>query len=816
MLKNYLRVALRSLRRRPGHAFINVAGLTVGLACCIVIFQYVAFEYSFDRFHENEEDLYRVVASLSRGEVDLGEGGTYTAQATGPALAEALPEVVRFARVHPMTNPALVTNLAQPDLVFEEEDVLHVDPSFLDMFTFPLVSGDPREALQRGTVLISESTAGRYFGDVNPLGEELDVRGLIDRTYWVAGVFRDVPPNSHIQFDMLLPLVHLLEEGQYADEPEGGWSYNNFITYVQLYPGVDNEEVNRKMTDLFEAQRGEVLREYGFQDPRLYAQPLRDVYLNAEISAFGTAASSYRTVYFFTIIGLVTLLIALVNYVNLATARALDRAREVGVRKSVGAKRRQLIAQFMSESALTIAAAALMAVALAGVLMPVVNTLAETHLSWGLWLSPSFWAVFVGTLVVCTLLAGLYPAFVLSSFRPAAVLKGRSGSSTGQLWLRRGLVVFQFAAAVVLIGGTAIVYNQLSYMRSMDLGLDLEQVITVPGPRVVSEGTTPTNARLTFAEELRRLPEVRQVATSWALPGEGFNWHGASTWRAEHEQSSAITGVVTFIDTSFVGLYGLEVIAGTPFSEEHPTWGGDTPNPILANETAVRSLGFASPEEALDHPLLIGGTEAHIVGVLRDFNWSSAHIERENIFFGRTTAGGHISISVGTAGLPATLDAIERTYISLFPGNVFRYGFADQAFAQQYREDQRFATLFSLFAGLAIAIACLGLFGLATFTAQQRAKEIGVRKVLGASVPRLVLLLSRDFLKLVAVAVVIASPVAFLLMRRWLEGFAYRIEIGPGVFVLVGAMALLIALLTVAYQSIRTATADPIKALRSE
>jgi putative ABC transport system permease protein len=384
------------------------------------------------------------------------------------------------------------------------------------------------------------------------------------------------------------------------------------------------------------------------------------------------------------------------------------------------------------------------------------------------------------------------------------------------LWLRRGLVVFQFGAAVVLIGGTLVVYHQLQYMRSMDLGLDLEQVITVAGPRIVEEGTTPTQARLTFAEELRRQPGVRQVATSWALPGQGFNWHGATVWRAEHEQSASIRGVVTYVDTSFASLYGLEVVAGTLFDERHAIWGTTSPWPILANETAVRALGFTTPEEALGHPILIVGNEVRIVGVLRDFNWSSAHEERENIFFGLTTAGGHFSIQIAAAELPATIAAIEDAYLGMFPGNVFRYRFADEAFGAAYAEDRRFASLFSLFAGLAIAIACLGLFGLATFTAQQRRKEIGVRKVLGASVAALVALLSKDFLKLVAVAVVLGSPVVYLLMSRWLEGFAYRIEIGPGVFLLVGLLTLLIALFTVSFQSIRAATADPVKAIRAE
>jgi putative ABC transport system permease protein len=813
VLKNYLLVALRNVRRRKGHAFINIAGLTVGLACCLLIFQHVSFEYSYDRFHENERELHRVIMAIGQ-EGNEKQEATFTPLILGSTLVETIPEVVRYTRVHPMYAPAMVSNPEFPGRVFEEDEAFYVDRAFLEMFSFSLAAGDPREALEPWSVLISREMARKYFGDQNPIGEVLDIRGQVDGTYRVAGVLRDVPNNSHLRFEMLLPVEDVVREGQYAAEADG-WSSNNFITYVQLSPGADLAVVDRKMTAVFEERRGADLRESGFEG-YLRAQPLRDVYLNADVMAFATTAGSYRTVYFFTIIGLVTLLIALVNYVNLATARALDRAREVGVRKAIGAQRRQLIGQFMSESALTIGAAALLAVAVAAVLIPIVNNVADTHLSSGLWLNPGFWAPFLGTVIVATLLAGLYPAFVLSAFQPVAVLKGKVGTVGGQLWLRRGLVVFQFGAAVVLIGGTLVVYHQLQYMRSMDLGLDLEQVITVPGPRIVEESTTPTQARVTFAEDLRRQPGVRQVATSWALPGQGFNWHGATVWRAEQEQTASIRGVVTYVDTSFASLYGLEVLAGTLFDERHATWGSTAPWPVLANETAVRALGFNTPQEALDHPILIAGNEVRIVGVLRDFNWSSAHEERENIFFGRTTAGGHFSIRVAAAELPATIAAIEDAYLGMFPGNVFRYRFADEAFGAAYREDRRFAALFSLFAGLAIAIACLGLFGLATFTAQQRAKEIGVRKVLGASVGGLVALLSKDFLKLVAVAVVLGSPVVYFLMTRWLEEFAYRIDIGPGLFMLVAALTLVIALLTVSYQALRAATADPVKAIRTE
>ncbi|HEX8385764.1 MAG TPA: ABC transporter permease [Rubricoccaceae bacterium] len=827
MFRNYFKVALRNLRRQRGYAALNVAGLALGLACCLVIFQYVALERGFDRFHEHAPDLYRVTTSMARAGEDPEaregpEAGAFTPHALGPALAEGVPELLHVARVHPEYDAAIVSSPALRDRVFEEERVFYVDPAFLEMFTFPLLSGDAAALGRPGDALVSETMARKYFGAADPVGQTLDVAGQVERSYRVAGVFRDVPANSHLQFDLLLPTAALLQQDQYTD-PESGWSSNNFATYVQLRPGADRGEAERKMTAVLMANLPEGWREEGWT-ARVGAQPLADIHLNAAITGpegpGGIVMGDRRTVYFFTVIGLVTLLIALVNYVNLATARALDRAREVGVRKAVGAERKQLVAQFLAESALTVLAAAVLAVAIAAALVPLVNRLTDSALTGASWASPGFWAAFLGTLVLGTLLAGLYPAFVLSSFNPATALKGTAGASAGGLGLRRGLVVLQFVASIVLIGGTVVVSDQLRYMREMDLGLDLEQVLTVDSPRVLPEGTdaeaAAEAAANTFAEELRRLPAVRGAATSSSLPGQGFNWNGASVRKAEDDPTTAIRGVLTWVDTSFVALYGLELAAGDLEAFLLPPDSTEWAWTLLASETAVRALGFASPGEAVGRAVDFGDNDAVIVGVVRDFNWSSAHEERPNVFFARSPGGEHVSLRVGTDDLPGTIAAVEATYARLFPGNVFTYAFADDAFDEQYRNDERFATLFTLFAGLVVAIACLGLFGLAAFAAQQRRKEIGVRKVLGASVGGLVALLSRDFLVLVALAVVIASPLVYVGMGRWLEGFAYHVEIGPGVFVVAGALALAIALATVASQAFRAASSDPVKALRSE
>lgn len=814
MLKNYFKVAFRNLWQNPGYSFINIFGLTIGLTCCLIIFQYVAFEYSFDRFHENDSELYRVIMAGSRAGEEEG-AGTFTPQALGSALEESIPEIKHFTRIAP--DEPIVSSSSNPDRVFEEKNVLFVDEEFMQMFTFPLMSGDLQSALKPGTILISQSAAKKYFGNENAVGEVLDITGQVNESFRVTGVFEDVPANSHLQFDLLLPIENLLQQGQYADEPEDGWSYNNFLTFIQINENSDIAAVNQKMTDVLMAHRGDILKERGFTI-RLYGQPLKDVYLNSEVHAFGGLQGSYRTVYFFSIIGIVTLLIALFNYINLATARSLDRSREVGVRKVIGAQRNQLISQFFFESALTNSIAILLAIVLAELLQPLANNLWETEVTLSFLTNPWLPITILGVFLFSTLLAGLYPAIILSSFKPVSSLKGKAGSFASHYNLRRGLVVLQFSAAVVLIGGTTIVYHQLSYMRSLDLGLDLEQVITVPGPRVVPEGTDITLSRQTLVEELRRQPGVRQVATSWSLPGQGFNWNGASLWRAENTEATAIRAVATYIDTSFANLYDMKLIAGRGFDESTPSFGSQNPSDVLVNETTVHSLGFESPEEALDHPLNMGSTnnKVRIIGVLEDFKWTSAHSEQDNIIFGRTIAGGNISIKISTNNISGTIAAIQSIYTEMFPGNVFQYSFLDETFGEQYKADQRFATLFGVFAALAITIACLGLFGLASFTSQQRKKEIGVRKVLGASVLGIVSLLSKDFLKLVLAGFIIAVPVTWYIMNQWLTDFAYRIDIGLGVFLLAGSIAFSIALLTVSWQSIKAAMTNPVESLRSE
>lgn len=815
MFKNYLKIAWRNLFQSKSFTSINIIGLSIGMTCCLIIFQYVAFESSFDEFHTKGDRIYRVLQAWARGSDEMGMGHAYTAQSLAPALKDGMPEIANITRLH--SEDAIVTNAAQPDKIFEESTILYADPDFMKMFSFEMLSGNIAKALQPGNVIISQAAARKYFGDKNPEGEILQIVGMIEKSYTVTGVFKDVPPNSHLQFTMLLPMQDLLAGPDYSTEPEGGWSWNNFTTYLEVQPNADVKAVESKMTAVLLKHRGEIFKQQG-GNAALHAQPLSDIHLNAEIFGAGSiVAGNYKTLYFFLVIGLVTLVIALVNYINLATARALNRSREVGVRKVVGANREQLIIQFLYESAFTNISAVVIALALTAALLPSVNNIAETQLEIKQWMDVRFLALLGGTIVAGTLLAGLYPAFVLSSFRPASVLKGRTAYLASHLWLRKGLVVVQFTACIVLIAGTAIVYNQLTYMRNIDLGLDLEKVVAVEGPRFLNEGVDRPAVMRTFVNELKKITGVQNVAISSSLPGKGFNWNGAAIRKATDDPAKSLQGVATYIDSTFAQLYGLQLVAGKEFKqltsnddEEGAPWA------VMINETTAKNLGYENVADAVDESLNIGGEPATVVGVYKDFNWSSAHQAQQNVIFGRTSAGSQVSIKLATENYADVLAKVQSTYSSLFPGNVFSYSFVDEVFDMQYRNDQRFAKLFTIFAGMAIFIACLGLFGLVAFTAQQRTKEIGMRKVLGASVSSIVGLLSKDFLTLVVIGFVLAVPLTIYIMNQWLANFAYRTELSIGIFALSGCVAIVIAIVTVSWQSFRAATANPVKSLRSE
>lgn len=824
MLVNHIKFAFRAIRKQKGYTFINTAGLALGLACCILIFQFVAYQYSFDGFHEKADQLYRV--ALSVGMNDEGrKTSSLLGHGFGPAFADDIPEITRFARVFSdffQEGPTVSYRTPTEVRTFKESQVLYVDPELLEMFTYPMLKGDRATALrQPQTLLLTERTATKYFGDEDPIGKTLEYRsiGFIAGEYTVAGVLKDIPANSHLQFDMLLPMEDLLD--QYGDnglvtapwDPNGG-----FTAYVEMRPDAHMETIEPKLSAVVYRNLGDDLEAMNAV-AAINLQPLASVYLDRETQSGSIKTGHKASIQFFALIALITLVIALINYINLATARAMDRAREVGVRKTMGALRKQLIGQFMIESVLTNLTAFVLALGGVLLLTPVVNALANTHITPSdTWSNPFFLAASVAVFALGVILSGMYPAFVLSSFQPVRALKGKLESFRSRITLRKGLVVLQFAASIALLTGTGVVYSQLQFMRGVDIGLDVEQILVVTSPRVLPDGMDGPTAETTLKNEVLELAAVREASFAGNMVGKGFNVGTLATLEGR-APSSAKEVRVTGADHAFAEVYGLDLVAGEPFHDEMSPWfmgPGDMPRPVLINETVVRTFGLPTNEAALGKIISAGGLRYIVQGVLEDFNWSSVHQPAEAVLFRYLHVNRFLSLKVAQTDMTGTIEAINTIYDELFPNDLFQYQFADAVYAEQYRTDEQFATLFSIFASLSIFIACLGLFGLASFTAARRRREIGIRKALGASASSIVRLISFDFLLLVVVAFFVGTPIAWYFTSNWLEGFAYRIDLSVWLVVAAGVLTVLIALLTVSYQSIKAALANPVQSLRYE
>jgi putative ABC transport system permease protein len=800
MLKNYFKVALRSLLRQRGYSVINVLGLSVGLACCLLIALFVSEELAYDRFHEHADRIHRVVLDGTASGTPTDHFAV-TSRPIGPALVESYPDVEAFARIGPY-DP---TVRHQGEYVYGDE-VYFADPSFFEIFTFPLIEGDPATALREPyTVVLTESTARRYFPDGGALGRTLTLND--QHEVEVTGIARDVPGTSHFSFDMLVSFA--THNALVPEPPQGEWLNLGMYTYVLLRPGAEAAAVEAQIADHIHRAWGEVLDQINIRVD-LGLEPLTAIYLHSQRKYQIGPTSSAMTVYAFLAIALFVLLIACVNYMNLATARSMQRAREVGVRKTLGASRGLLVRQFLGESVLVALVALVAALVLVAATLPLFNAVAGKELSYLAILSPAFLLTLLVATIAVGLLAGSYPALVLSGFLPALVLKGELRTSRHGAHLRQGLVVFQFAVSVALIVGTVAVIQQLDYVRAQDLGFDREHLVVVDARAIPSAQRAQRHE--TAKEAMRRHPAVLHAAASSATPG---NEPGLTLTQAEGMEEGQFHRFHTLsADHDFVETFGIAMAAGRPFSRSYET----DVDGALINEKAVRELGW-TPEEAIGRWVSIGGggQQRPVVGVIRDYHHLSLHQQVEPMIIAMMPSMyNRFTVRVDGRQLPQAIEHLGATWAELFPGYPFDYEFVDEAFAQQYQAEARLSRVIGAFAALAILVACLGLFGLAAFTAQQRRREIGVRKVLGASTGHLVALLSKDFLKLVAVAFVIGAPLAYFGMSRWLEGFAYRVTLGPGLFIAAGLIALVIALATVSGQALRAATADPVKAIRSE
>ncbi len=817
MFRNYLKSAFRNLWKYKSFSVINVTGLAIGMAACLLILQYVSFKLSYDQFNTNVKDIYRVVNDRYQSG-KLIQHGTITYSGIGKAMDDDYDEVVQHTKVAP-SNEVILTN---NDKKIQVDQILYAENSFLHMFDYPLAAGDKKSVLKEPyTLILSEDLVQKIFDykgtDFNQFIGKALVFGTDSMPYKVEAVCKNVPENSHLQFNMLVSFKTLVSGGW--KEADYDFTQSDFWHYVQLKPSADYKSFNAGL-DAYSKKHFEGNKISG-SDEKFYLQPLSKAHLYSDFEyEIGTTGSA-TVVWGLLIIALFIICIAWVNYINLSTARAVERAREVGIRKVVGAARKQLISQFLAESVLVNMIGIILAIAIVFLVQDSFNNLLQNKLSLSYLFSKglSGYSILIGLILIVVtgiLASGFYPAFVLSSFKPIAVLKGKLSSTGKGIAFRKALVIGQFSITVTLIIGSMIVLRQLRFMSKKDLGFNMDQILVVDPPMLTTWDSTFLSKTNHFKESLKQIAHVKGATTSWNTPG-GDIGRSFNVRRADTTTTARFTMRHTSVDYDFLNVYDIKLVAGRNFQPtDHNPWGRNLKS-ILINVSAAKLLGFAAPQEAVGKDIFRGERKWTIVGVVGDYHQKSLRHPLEPILFMpfySTTS--EISVKIAPGDLAATIEQINKKYTAFFPGNLFSYTFLDERFNQQYRNEQVFSKVFGIFAGLAILVACLGLFGLAMFSTIQRTREIGVRKVLGASVSSILLLLSKDFIKLVLIASLIAFPLAWWVMNKWLEDFAYRVDVGWWVFALAGSVAILVALFTISFQAIKAAIANPVKSLRTE
>ncbi len=809
MIRNYVKIAFRNLLKYKGYTFINVFGLALGLVTCLFILQFVQDERSYDQFHDHADRIHQVGM---RGVI----GGQFmeianSATPMGPTVAREYPEVEQYTRVKSMGRVLF----ARENTQFYEEAVFWADSTFFSVFSFTLERGDTKTALSApNTMVITRSTAEKYFGDgVDPMGQTLRFENRAE--YEITGIVQDVPAQSHLQFDILVSMESVIADLTPI------WLSHHLHTYLLLTPQATPDQVSAKFPDLveryvapeFERFAGTSLAEarksgmeFGY-----YIQPLSGLYLEHVGSDAIGVTSDISYLYILGAIAVFILLLAFINFMNLSTARSAQRAREVGMRKVLGSERSQLVWQFLGESVVLALVAFFVAGGLFLIMRPLFNSLAGKVLTLDLESGLMSLGILFGLALVSGLLAGLYPAFVLSAFRPIAVLKGKMSTGARSSWMRSSLIVVQFAVSVMLLVGTGVVFNQLQFMQNERLGFSGEQVVVLPIEDAQDQYET-------FRQTLLQHSNVMSVTASDYVPGRVNN---TTAFRPENAPASeAYVLAVARVSHDYLETLDINLVSGRNFDRQFPT---DVTDGMLLNEAGARELGW-TPDEALGKRVMelaagdnnedIGRT---VVGVVEDFHFESLHQVIRPLAMNIDQARyQRVSVRISPENMQATLGFLQTEWEAFEPGYPYNAVFLNADFNRYYAEEQRLGRIFTAFTFLAVVIACLGLFGLASFVTQQRTKEIGVRKTMGATVPGIVLMLSREFTRLVLLSAVIAAPVSYLLMSRWLEGFAYRAGLSIWIFVGAIGMALLMAWLTVSYQSIKAALMNPIKALRYE
>jgi len=801
MFRSYLLVALRNLYRNRISSLVNILGLAIGMAAFVLILQYVRYELSYDSFQEKQELTFRI----QQDRYNHGEITTQWAagcSAVGQALYENFEEVENFTRFQKMDGV-----MTYGEIKFREEEIYMADTSFFEIFSFKVLKGDGHSSLENPMrMMLSQSTARKYFGDEDPLGKSLRFNGGLELE--VSGVYEDAPRNSHLKPDILVSWATLVRFR--GPELNTAWQWDAFFNYIQLHPETDPLAFEAKLPPFVEEQIGVSVERDG-DGIEFHLQPLRSIHLNSDYMFEAEPGGNARSVYALIVVAIFLVIIAWVNFINMSGARSLERAREVGMRKVNGAFRSQVLVQFLFESVLINLLAILLAVLMVLLFHSPFNLLTGVQLDYSVGANLGFWAAVLLIFICGAFLSGIYPALFLSSFKPTTVFQGVSELKVGGLGMRRILVIFQFATSLLLIAGTLSVYLQISFMRNSDLGVDIENVLVLQGPSVTD--STYAESFSAFKKEVLRNPDIEMVSASISVPGRQPKWNAGGIRKLSDGEDRTNQYRIMGFDFDFVNFYGLEVIEGRNFSRDF----GQNSSTVLFNEAAIELMGFEDNASAMNVPIFFWGDTFNIVGVLKNFHQEGLHKEYEPLIFRFfEDPNGTYSLKVNPQKTKEALVFAEEQWQLFFPLNPFEYFFLEDYYNEQYKNEMQFGRVFGLFAFLAIFIACLGLFGLSSYTTLQRRNEIGLRKVLGSSAEKAVLLLLRYFMIQVLIAVPVGLGLGYYIMHSWLQNFSYRIGIGWWFFLIPLLMVALITMITVGGQVVRTANVNPADSLRHE
>jgi putative ABC transport system permease protein len=820
MYRHYLTVSVRNIFRSKVYSTINILSLAIGMGVFFTICQYIYFEFSYDNFHNNFQNTYRVAIDRIKSKGDPYPYPYETGYAVGITAKTEVPGINQFVRLHNYSGGAVVANSEQNKIFTEEAmDIFFVDNSFLDMFKFPLNQGKVETAFNdKYSIVITEKTALKYFGTENPMGKFLTLSGGVSPgNYMVTGILEPLPLNSHLQFNFLLPIENYMEYGWggAATKNDDGWSSPDMTTYVRIDESADINSITEKLNQLINNHNKERNAQEGITE-NLRLQPIADIHLKSDPTVDqGMVRNNgqIQNIKFFAIIAFFILVIAWVNNINLSTAHAIRRAKEVGIRKSIGAFKKQLIGQFMIESLFVNAISAVLAIGTASLALPTVGDILKQEFEFSLIGVPMFWVLSSIMIILGSVLTGLFPAFILSSFKPISMLGAYKVPKPGNFSLRRGLITFQFIISLFLMSGTYLVYKQIKFMQTQKLGMDIEKILVLKGPEVNLNNANLESILQTFKEQVTDHHSISSVAASSSVPGKGYNT-GLAIRKLGDPVSSEKFGRVVFAGFGLPETYNLEFLAGV--SPSHNTTNGSIA-PIIINEEAVQAFGLGSPENAIQEKLYFKGDTFTISGVVKNYHWHSleeAHTSYLLEFY--ADCRSYFSIKVNLSDLEGSLAHIESVYNSFFPGNAFEYFFLEDEFNRQYQSDIQFGNLFFAFTVLAIFISCIGLFALISYSTLSRVREIGIRKIHGASVNNLMILLSKEYVLLLLVANGLAIPAIFYWGNTWLTNYAFRTSLNFNVFLLPLLALIVICLFTVSYRTFLAAKRNPLESLRTE